>query len=394
MSLFEQIIDYDNLNAAYFRVQRASSWKYQTQKINATRLVTIRQIHDELVTGTYMPRPTHTFKLCEQGHLRQIRALDPYDMIVQHAICNVLNPYLEHYLIHDNGASQVGKGISFTRRRFEQQLHWHFNRYGTEGYILKIDFRKYFDNINHDILLQQISRYVHEPALMNLLKVIVYSNALDVSYDERPIQQIMDDVFSSLDYERVPASHKHGGKMMYKSMGIGSPLSQIAGIFYPHMIDNYCKTVLGIHCYNAYMDDRIIVHHDKHFLIYVLGRIKEMAEKLGLHVHEHKTQVIKLSHGFTFLKTRYIIKPTGKLIKRIPHDVVTRQRRKMKRLALKVMDGEMTVEQFSTLYKSWATDKRKYYDAWHTLNKMDMLYYKLLRQIKEHTNKTVETEDK
>ena len=155
MPLFEQIIDYDNLNAAYFRVQRASSWKYQTQKINATRLITIRQIHDKLVNGTYMPRPIHTFKLREQGHLRQIRALDPYDMIVQHAICNVLNPYLEHYLIHDNGASQVGKGISFTRRRFEQQLHWHFNRYG-----------KYYDawyTLNKmDMLYYELLRQIKE----------------------------------------------------------------------------------------------------------------------------------------------------------------------------------------------------------------------------------------
>ena len=127
---------------------------------------------------------------------------------------------------------------------------------------------------------------------------------------------------------------------------------------------------MGCKYYDAYMDDRIIIHHSKEYLRELLAGINRIAETLGLHLNEKKTQLIKLTHPFTFLKTRYIITPTGKIIRKIPKDVAKRQGRKMRKLAKLTVDGEITLEDFKNQYKSWRGDKKRY-NAYYTLRRMD-----------------------
>lgn len=165
--------------------------------------------------------------------------------------------------------------------------------------------------------------------------------------------------------------------MLKRSMGIGSVVSQIAGIYLPTPIDTWCKTVRGVHCYDAYMDDRIIIHPSKEFLHALLEEIKVIAKDIGVFIHGKKTQIVKLSHGFTFLKTKYILTDTGRIIRRIPRDVVVRERRKLKKLARFVAAGEMSPKAFTEQYRSWRGDKRKY-NAYRTLRNMDLLYKELI----------------
>ena len=244
---------------------------------------------------------------------------------------------------------------------------------------MKIDFRKYFDNIQHGILKKLIAEKIHNEDVQYVLNEIFKANEVDVSYTDDP--DILQKVFSSLEQEKIDTALLTGKRFMPKSLGIGSPVSQIAGIFFPYKIDNFCKTVKGIHCYDAYMDDRIVIHRSKEFLWNLLEEIKILAEKQGITIHQDKTQIIKLSHGFTFLKTKYILTETGKIVKKIPRDVVTAERRKLKKLAALVVSGYMSREKFITQYKSWKGDKQRYYNAYHTLKNMDKIFRRLLKWI-------------
>ena len=370
----------NNLLDGFFKAEKVSKWKYRTQKHRINLLKETYHMQQELRERSYTQGKGAEFKLCEQGHLRLVKALTIRDTSMQHSLVNnCLQPALLPHLIHDNGASLKGKGISFTRRRFEQHLRWHYRRYGRAGYVLKIDFRKYFDNIDHDVIRRQFGQYVKDPLALWTLDKILQANEIDVSYapdgyENRP--------FNSLEHEKVDKAQLTGHKTLKRSMGIGSVVSQIAGIYLPTRIDTWCKTVRQVHCYDAYMDDRIIIHPDKEFLRQLLEEIKAIAESLGIFVHEKKTQIIKLSHGFTFLKTKYILTDTGKIIRRIPHDVVVRERRKLKKLAKFVDRGEMSPQAFRLQYLSWRGDKRRY-NAHRTLNNMDNLYKELIEQWKK-----------
>lgn len=150
-------------------------------------------------------------------------------------------------------------------------------------------------------------------------------------------------------------------------------ISQIAGIYYPTPIDTWCKTVKGCRYYDAYMDDRIVIHESKTFLKKLLADIVHIARELGIFINPRKTQIVKLSHGFTWLKVRYIITDSGKIIKRIPKSVIVRERRKLKKLAKMVVEGEVSLDAYRNQYKSWREDK-KGYNSYLTLRNMDNLF--------------------
>lgn len=316
--------------------------------------------------------------------MRLIKALAVRDAVMQHSLCdNVLVPELSRYLIHDNGASLKGKGISFTRRRFEQHLRWHYRRYGTEGYVLKIDFRKYFDNIRHDVLMKAVAEKISDETVLRTIAAVLKANEHDVAYV--PGIEPDDVLFNSLEHYN-PKREPYQKTMMHirKSIAIGAPLAQISGIFLPTRIDTWCKHVRQVHCYDAYMDDRILIHPDKEFLRELLAEIAAICKELGLFINRRKTQIIKIGKGFTFLKTRYILTESGRIIRKIPKDVVVRQRRKMKKLASFVAAGKMTLADFENQYTSWRGDKHRYH-ASKTLKQMDKLFEELKENGKHKT---------
>lgn len=361
------------------RADAASGWKEPTQRFMLNLLKETRKLQLEIQTGTYRQGAGSEFPLCENGHLRLIKALGIRDLILQHSLCDeVLHPSLRRYLIHDNGASLKGKGISFTRRRFDEDLRSFYKEHGRDGYILLIDFRKFFDNIIHSKLADAFNAKMRDAALDSFIRQILKSYEVDVSYTDD--EDIESKVFDSLVYAKLDRTLLTGKRFMGKSLGIGSPLSQIAGIFFPTWIDTYCKTVKQVKHYGVYMDDRYAIHSDKSFLHQLLDEIEMLANEMGLHVNRRKTQIVKLSHGFTFLKTKYIITETGYIVKKIPRDVIVRQRRKMKKLAALVEKGEMGVEEFREQYQSWRGDKKRY-DAQRALENMEALYRDLYRKL-------------
>lgn len=350
------------------KLEKSSGWKYKSQVFLLNRLSEIARLKKEIETETYEPQEGAVFEINENGHRRLVKSMTPRDAVLQHALCDgVIIPKVKEYIIYDNGAGLKGRGLSFTRRRFEEHLRWHYRRYGTEGYVLIIDFSKYFDNIRHEEAIRQLETIFRDEELTTLAKKILKTYEVDISYTER---DIMDEVFNSLEYVKLPKEKLTGNRMMPKSLGIGAPVSQIIGILYPTLIDNYVKIVKSVHCYDAYMDDRIILHPDKAFLQRLLKDIEAIATRLGIHINQKKTQIVKLSHGFTWLKTRYILTPTGKIIKKIPKDVTKRERRKLKKLARKVEVGDMTAEDYENQYRAWRGDKKRY-NAYHTLKSMD-----------------------
>lgn len=372
-------LDADDYIRATQRLEKSAGWKYQAQRFMLNRLSEIARMKEETRNGKYEPQKGSEFVINDGGHRRLVKSLCPRDAVFQHALADeILTPKLTKYLIYDNGAGLKGKGISFTRRRLEEHLRWHYRRYGTEGYVLVIDFRKYFDNIRHDIALEEIYKRIPDARIIKAVEKIFDMYKVDVSFSKNP--DIISEVYNSLEYQDIPENLKTGKRYMRKSLGIGSPISQIAGLLLPTTIDNYVKTVKRVHCYNVYMDDRIIIHPDKQFLKGLLEEIDRIAQGLGIHINRKKTQIIKLSHGFTWLKTKYIITDSGKIIKRIPHDIVTAQRRKMKKMARMVVDGEIPIEYFENQYKSWAGSK-KFYNARRTMENMGNLYRRLITWI-------------
>lgn len=97
---------------------------------------------------------------------------------------------------------------------------------------------------------------------------------------------------------------------------------------------------------------------------------------MGIIPNPKKTQIIKLSRGFTFLKTKFFLTDTGKVIMKPAHDSIVRERRKLKKFKKFHDNGEMTLKQIEQSYMSWRGFILQK-NAYNSVCSMDALFYSL-----------------
>jgi hypothetical protein len=346
---FNRLVDIDNLHKAMTRSMRGVSWKESVQRYYANAMRNLMETRGKLLAGENIQKGFVEFTLHERGKIRHIKSVHISERIVQKCLCDeVLVPILSHSLIHDNGASVKGKGVHFAIQRFVVHLTRFYRQHKTnDGYALLIDFSKFFDNINHEILFAMIDEKVQDRRIRELIRVFV-------------------SVFGD-----------------GKSLGLGSQISQISAIYYPDRLDHFIKEKLQIHYYGRYMDDLYLLHKDKSYLSYCLNEILRVCKDLKIKVNIKKTKIMKLSEPMLFLKGKYSLLPSGKVIRRPCRDSTIRMRRKLLKFKGLLDKGSMSYADLRTSYQSWRGNFRRRFTAYHRLRYMDNLYNQLF--IYNHT---------
>lgn len=357
----EKVYNANALIRAFNQCKKGTIWKESVQNYEANLLLNTYHKQQEIATLTHKQKPPREFDKRERGKVRHIKAVGVADRVVQRSVCdNLLLPKLRPLLIYDNGASMKGKGIDFTRNRLIAHLEKYYRQYGTnEGYILLIDFSKYFDNIRHDTFLRDIKPYF-DATSYKFIECLIESFKVDVSFmSDDEYAKCLNTVFNSLEYENIDKRFLTGEKFMGKSMGIGSQISQIAGVYYPHKIDNYCKIVERIKFYARYADDSYAISNSKEFLINLLEKITEIGKPYGININKKKTCILPLNH-FHFLKMDYSLLSNGKVKVRSTNETFRRERRKLKKLYYKLIEGKIPFKDILEGYKSWRGNVEKF----------------------------------
>ena len=371
MSL-SKLYDIDNLYKALKQVKKTSGWKEKTQRYMSNFLTNLTDLSERLQNGTYKPTKPTTFVINERGKIRLIESYSVEDRIVQSCFVNeILLPIVRPYLIYDNSASLKGRGTSHFRNRFELKLARFAKEYGSNGYILLGDFTKYFDNLLHINFLNFLQHCGCDEDVLDFTKLLLKEHVIYVENDKIP--------FNAIDYY---FGINHGDVRVEKGMGIGSILAQLAGICGAYEIDNLLSIVLGLDS-GRYMDDFYTISQSKETLIDAYKKVEEKAKEIGLFLNPKKTQIIPLSHEFTILHTTYRIEGHT-LIKRPDKKSFVRERRKLKKLTPKVINGEMTLKQFQLRHQSWLGDINKRFVNTKSLNNIQLIYKEELECIQLH----------
>ena len=348
---YYKVISRDALSGAAKQAAKGVKYKASVQRFMLRRLTNVAAINRNLVYHKDIRKGFICFILMERGKLRKIMSVHFSERVPQKSLNqNALIPVLTRSLIHDNGASQKGKGTGFAMERLVGHLRWHFQRFGNEGYILLVDFSDYFGTIDHEIAKQIIAAAFDDPGIIWLANLFI-----DAYYE------------FNVKFKKIPEEEAH------KGLGLGSEINQTIAITYPNRMDHYIKEVLGIKCYGRYMDDFYLIHPSKEYLIYCMGEIKRICADLKITVNEKKTGVVKLSHGFTFLKTKVYLTDTGKIIRKPCHNAVVRERRKLKKQKKLLDAGIMDFADIRCSCSSWR-GSMKYRNARKTVHSMDKLY--------------------
>lgn len=361
---FNEFYNPDNWFKAWHKIQSVSGWKSSVQSFGAGFMKNLIQLISDLETGRYQPGAHRIFPISERGHIRLIRALNVRDILLQHVLCDaILIPTVRPHLIYDNGASLKGRGTGFARARLETHLRRYFRQYGDQGWALRIDFRKFFDNIPHAGLLQALQNVIHDPAVIDLVRRILLGERTDIT----GAGVDPDAVFDSFAFWKQHGELRGGAEFLNKGLSIGSSLSQLCGIFYPTPCDNWARTVCRSHFYARYMDDAYVLDPDRERLEYILQGYRDTAARLGLTLHPKKTCITPISAGISFLKIRYSFTETGRVLKVPDPAIFTRERRRLKKLAAFVAQGEISADEYNLLWRSWCGSFRAF-DCRRALN--------------------------
>ena len=359
---FNSVITMQHFVEALGKCHKGVGWKGSVQKYTHNAIVEIERTVNSLRSGV-LPELTSVnhIVLYERGKRREIVPITIRDRMTQRVLCdNALVPVLQNSLIYDNGASMKGKGVDFARKRLVGHLQQAVKEYGSEFYILTFDFKSFFDSIPHQTCLDILNKGFTDKHIKGLTMAIIKS------YEKSVINRTCIGEDKTRLLNRLNSNQSHG-------ICLGSQISQIMALVVPNELDHYVKDQRKFKHYIRYMDDGMVISDNKEALHQLYAEMKKIAKELGLTFNEKKTRVVKSTRGFVFMKVRYRITPTGKIVSVLTKAGIVRMRRKLKKFRRLVDNGDMTLDDVYNSMQSWLAHT-KVAMSYHAKRNMLKLY--------------------
>jgi len=234
-NLIERITNIDNLYLAFYKAQRGKSGKEEALKYRENLHENIKMLQSQIHAGKVDVGNYHYFTIFDPK-VRLICAAAFSERVLHHALMNVCHSYFEKNMIFDTYATRVNKGIYKALEKVGKGMKQY-------QYVAKLDVRKYFDHISHEILKSKLQRIFKDKTLLNILDQIIDSYSLERGY----------------------------------GLPIGNLTSQYFANFYLSSIDHDAKEVLRIPIYIRYMDDILLFANEKNIL---QKNVKDLEQKM------------------------------------------------------------------------------------------------------------------
>lgn len=278
-NIFQKLCSIENIKLAFSKAKKGKSKKPDVIEFCKNAKENLENLRLSLLWNFYYPKPLETFVI-RDPKTRKIRKSWFVDRIVHHAIVNILEPIFERLFIYDSYANRLGKGNLAAIKRFDSfKLKVSKNNTQT-AYVLKADIKHYFEEVNHQVLLTILGNKIKDKQIMNLISKVLNNHSID------------------------------------KGMPLGNMTSQFFANVYLNELDQFVKHQLKIKYYIRYVDDFVILSHNKQYLHYCREQISTfLKEKLELELHPSKTKIIAYQKGINFLGVR--IFPYHKLLRKV-----------------------------------------------------------------------------
>jgi hypothetical protein len=160
-----------------------------------------------------------------------------------------------------------------------------------------------------------------------------------------------------------------------ESLGLGSESSQVSAVAFPNSVDHFIKEVLRL-IFGHYMDDNYFMAYNRVTAETTLDLLIDKYDALGIVIPPDKIKIVKLSQGFIFIKAKFSITETGRVIIRPGRKSITRQRQKLHKFYKLYTAGEMTLKEIRAGYMSWR-GYIAHFNSRKSVISMDALYKRL-----------------
>lgn len=278
---YHELVTAENLFSAWYTFRKGKQNKRDVMEFERNLEDNIFQLLDELNTKNYKHRGYSTFHVYDPK-FRIINKACVRDRVVHHLVHDFLEPIFQPIFIHHSYACQKEKGIHKAVEKLSNTLRQASRNYTRRLWSLKLDIKKFFDSIDHDILLQLFKRKIKDRDTLWFLEKIVQS------YDSS------------------------------QGLGMGLPIgnltSQIFANIYLSELDYHTKRILRERFYFRYADDFIFLHPNRAHLERIEADVKNfVTERLRITVHPDKISYRKFTQGIDFVG--YVLLPHYRVLR-------------------------------------------------------------------------------
>jgi len=261
--MFDKIISLENLFDAWTEFKKEKANKKDVAEFEINLEDHVFKLHEDLKNGDYKHSDYVSFYVSDPKR-RHIHKALVRDRLLHHAVHRIIEPEWNKIFVFDSWSSRKKKGIHGAVKRL-QDVGLRLSQNHTRTlWVLKLDVRKFFDSVDHNVLLDILEKRTPDQRLMALFRDIIES-------------------FSP-------------------GLPLGNLTSQLFSNVYLDKLDQFVKHELKIIGYVRYADDFILIHPSRELLVDCLGKIKVfLRERLHLDVHPKKIVLKTYTGGIDYL---------------------------------------------------------------------------------------------
>lgn len=244
--IYDKICEIDNIKLALHNASRGKTRKRSVKKILDNEEYYVNGIHKMLKNKTFMPSKYLESTIVDGLTKKQRVIHKPKfypDQIVHWALILKIKDLLMRGMYKWSCASIPNRGTHYAKDRTQKWLRE--DKKGTK-WCLKLDIKKYYPNINKELLKTKFERIIKCRDTLNLINLIIDSHD--------------------------------------KGLPIGNYTSQWFANFNLQDVDHYVKETLKIPYYIRYMDDLVLLHRNKKELRKAFNSLSEMLNSMGLEI--------------------------------------------------------------------------------------------------------------
>lgn len=260
---FEKIISTENLLLAWKEFILGKKSRKDVQEFQLHFMDNTLSLHEDLRNKVYKHGNYFAFNISDPKP-RSIHKAIVRDRLLHHAIYRMLYLYFDSKFIFDSYSCRLNKGTHRAINRFRDFSRKVSKNNTKTCWVLKCDIKKFFANIDHEILKNILEKHIEDKNILWLLSEII-------------------------------DSHNPG-------LPLGNLTSQLLVNVYMNEFDQFMKHKLKQKYYIRYADDFVILQSDKVSLERLITHTSEFLEKeLKLQLHGDKVFIKTLASGVDFL---------------------------------------------------------------------------------------------